>query len=60
MSVALTEGPESRKDVTPTEAQRARRRSRSIAIAIVLGLLALMFYVVTIAKLGPNVMDRAL
>ena len=41
-----------------TEEDRRRRRSRSIALAVTLGLLVALFYVVTIAKLGPGVLDR--
>jgi len=41
-----------------TEAQRRRRRSRSIAIALVLAGLVVLFYVVTIVKLGPGVLGR--
>jgi hypothetical protein len=41
-----------------TEAQKKARRSRSVALAIVLGLLVVMFYVVTIVKIGPGVFDR--
>jgi hypothetical protein len=37
-----------------------RRRSRSIAIALVLGAFVLLFYFVTIAKLGPQILNRAL
>ena len=37
-----------------------RRRARSIAIALVLGVLVILFYLVTIAKLGPGVMERPL
>jgi flagellar basal body-associated protein FliL len=43
-----------------TQEQQKKRRSRSIAIAIVLLALVVIFYVVTIVKLGPGVMDRAL
>ena len=43
-----------------TEEQKKKRRSRSIAIACVLGGLVLLFYVVTIVKLGPDILDRAL
>ena len=43
-----------------TEEQKRRRRARSIAIALALAALVLMFYVVTIVKLGPNVMNRPL
>ncbi len=41
-----------------TEQQRRRRRSRSIAIALVLAALVVLFYVVTIVKLGPGILDR--
>lgn len=43
-----------------TPEQLKRRRARNIAIASVLGFLALLFYVVTIVKLGPNVLNRPL
>ena len=35
--------------------QLRRRRARSIAIASVLGFMVILFYVVTIVKLGPGV-----
>lgn len=38
----------------------ARRRKRSIALALVLGGLALIFYVLTIVKMGPGIFDRPL
>ncbi len=37
-----------------------RRRKRSLAIALVLGALVVLFYAVTIAKLGPQVLQRPL
>jgi hypothetical protein len=43
-----------------TEEQKRRRRARSIAIALVLAALVALFYVVTIVKLGPGVMNRPL
>ncbi len=46
--------------VVLTEEQQRSRRSRSIAIAAVLGALCLLFYVVTIVKLGPGVLVRPL
>jgi hypothetical protein len=45
-------------DLTP-EVQK-RRRSRSIAIAVTLVGLVALFYVLTIAKLGPQVLQRAM
>jgi len=44
--------------VVLTEEQKRRRRMRSIAIALALGALVLLFYVVTIVKLGPGVLSR--
>lgn len=41
-----------------TEEQKRRRRARSIAIALALAALVLLFYVVTIVKLGPGVLHR--
>jgi hypothetical protein len=43
-----------------TDEQKRRRRARSIAIALALGALVLLFYVVTIVKLGPGVLQRPL
>jgi len=43
-----------------TEEQKRRRRARSVAIALVLGGLVLLFYAVTIVKLGPGVLNRPL
>ena len=38
--------------------EQKRRRQRSIAIAVALGALVLLFYAITIAKLGPQVLNR--
>ena len=43
-----------------TEEQARRRRSRSIAIALVLAALVVLFYLVTLVKLGPAIMNRPL
>lgn len=43
-----------------SDAERQRRRARSIAIALALGFMVLLFYAVTIAKLGPQVLNRPL
>jgi len=43
-----------------TEEQKRRRRARSIAIALALGALVVLFYIVTIVKLGPGVLNRPL
>ena len=42
-----------------TERQRRARRARSIAIAVSLGVLVILFYIVTLVK-GPGVLHRPL
>jgi hypothetical protein len=49
---------EEAKGVVLTEEQKRRQRARSIAIALTLGALVLLFWVVTIVKLGPGVLSR--
>lgn len=41
-----------------TDAQKKARRSRSVAIALALAALVVIFYVITIVKLGPGILDR--
>ena len=63
MSVAMagTDSPETRKDGATDAALRARRqRARSIAIALALGALVILFYLVTVVKLGPGIVERPL
>ena len=43
-----------------TDEQKRRRRARSVAIAVVLAVLVVLFYAVTIVKLGPGVLSRPL
>lgn len=38
----------------------ARRRRRSIALALALGAAVVLFYLLTIVKMGPAIFDRAL
>jgi hypothetical protein len=42
-----------------TEEQKRSRRSRSIALALILGVLVVLFYVITLVK-GPAVLNRPL
>jgi hypothetical protein len=49
---------ERRAGLTPEDSKR--RRSRSIALAVALAALVFLFYVVTIAKLGPQIVNRPL
>ena len=43
-----------------TPEQQKARRQRNIAIGFAIGCFVLLFYVVTIAKLGPGVLNRPL
>jgi predicted nucleic acid-binding Zn ribbon protein len=52
--------PEREMGIVLTKEQQRRRRARSIAIALSLGALVALFYVVTIVKLGPGVLNRPL
>ncbi len=48
--------PFDRPRLTPEQARG--RRSRNIAIALGISFLVLLFYLVTIAKLGPGVLNK--
>jgi hypothetical protein len=50
--------PDDRDGIVLTDEQRRRRRARSIALGLVLAALAILFYVVTVVKLGPSVLNR--
>jgi len=61
-SEAMNDRLEQRKPETGvrlTERQQRARRARSIAIAVSLGVLALLFYIMTLVK-GPGVLVRPL
>ena len=60
MSPIVDHEPFIRQDVALTPAQQKSRRARNIAIGLALGLFALLFYFVTIVKLGPGVLNRPL
>jgi high-affinity K+ transport system ATPase subunit B len=48
-------------NITPNDEEAKRRRRRnSIALGLVLAALVLVFYVLTIVKMGPAVFNRAL
>lgn len=50
----------SMEQIELSEQQKKARRSRSVALAVILALLAVMFYVVTIIKIGPGIFNRPL
>jgi archaellum biogenesis protein FlaJ (TadC family) len=52
--------PHRENGIVLTPEQQRRRRARSVAIALSLAALVLLFYVVTVVKLGPDIMSRPL
>jgi hypothetical protein len=48
------------KPVDPDAALKARRRRNSIALGIVLGIVVVIFYALTIVKMGPAIFNRDL
>jgi hypothetical protein len=48
------------KPVDPDAALKARRRRNSIALGIVLGVVVVIFYALTIVKMGPGILNREL
>ena len=46
--------------VTLTPSQKKAQRSRSVAIGLALAALVVIFYVATIVKFGPSILDRAM
>jgi hypothetical protein len=45
-------------EIELNEKQKKARRNRSVALGIVLALLVLIFYAVTIIKIGPEIMNK--
>jgi hypothetical protein len=61
VSIALCSGERMALDPKPpmlTPEEQQRRRKRSLAIALALGAFVALFYAVTIAKLGPQILNR--
>jgi hypothetical protein len=58
VSNAMSEGPKQETGIRLTERQLRARRSRSIAIALALGAFVVVIFLVTLVKLGSNVLTR--
>lgn len=57
----MTDSRDPEEFIRPMSAAEAQsRRKRSIAIALTLGALVVLFFVLTIAKLGPQILARPL
>jgi hypothetical protein len=58
MSGTMSEAPQPQGGIRLTEQQLRARRARSIAIALALGAFVVVIFVVTLVKLGSNVLTR--
>jgi hypothetical protein len=58
VSDAMNEVPKPEGNIRLTEQQLRARRSRSIAIALALGAFVVVIFLVTLVKLGGNVLTR--
>jgi hypothetical protein len=56
--MGLMATPEEKGPILLTEEEKRRQRIRSIAIAFALAALAIIFFLVTIVRLGGNVFNR--
>lgn len=52
----MSDSPEA--DPNAADMRLRRQRARSLAIALVLGALVVLFYLVTIVKMGPAILKR--
>jgi hypothetical protein len=57
VSVTVPTLPDPRPGLTLTPEQQRSRRARNIAIGLAVGALVLLFYVITIVKLGSHVFN---
>ena len=56
----MPEQENNEQGVVLTPEQQRRRRMRNIAIGITLACLVVLFYAITIVKMGANVLNRPL
>ena len=56
--IAVNDQPDD-DGIVLTEAQKRARRQRSVALAVSLGILVVLFYIVTLVK-GPGILNRPL
>lgn len=50
--------PVSQDGIKLTSAQEKSRRARNIALGLMIGALVVIFYAVTVVKLGPGVLNK--
>ena len=61
MSAMAEQGPGGPAGLVLTPAQQKKRqRARNLAIALCVAFMCVLFYAITIVKLGPGILNRAL
>lgn len=53
-------GDDDEKGLVLAEEQKRRAKARNVALAVALAVLVVLFYVVTVFKMGGNVANRSL
>jgi hypothetical protein len=56
--MAMSEPTPPQRGIQLTPQQLKSRRARNIAIGLAVGFLVVLFYAITIVKLGPGVLQR--
>ena len=56
----MEQRPESENNGVLTPQQAKSRKARNIAIGLAVGFMVVLFYVVTIAKLGGNILKQGM
>ncbi|SON54658.1 hypothetical protein HDIA_1117 [Hartmannibacter diazotrophicus] len=51
---------EEHKEIELTPEQKRRRRNRNVAIGVALGAMVVLFYMITIVKIGGNIASRTM
>jgi hypothetical protein len=59
-SAAMSNPSELRPELRLTPEQARSRRARNVAVSLIVGFLVVLFYVITIAKLGGNVFTKTM
>ena len=58
--MAMAEPGKQPEGIVLTEEQKRKQRRRSVALALCIGGLVVLFYVITVVKLGPGILVRKL
>lgn len=60
MVSAVADNAEKPEGIVLTEEQKRKQRRRSVALALCIGGVVVLFYVITVVKMGPAILSRQL